>query len=155
MKFRICGFVLDIHPKNLADAVKLFDEKTGELINIEDIDTSNIGNRQLRPIYLMRLLWKDESTINSEDVLATYIFTYDDNPCHIFPRVRIQGCNKNEILSQKDLFEETVIDNVLFNPDRVYEFLVEPFSLIGRRVLDTLDGQTPLRFRDTVFLESV
>ena len=153
VKFRMCGYVMDIHPKNLYDAVKYFDEKTGALLDMNQVEDKNLEQSKLKPVYLIRMLWRDTSIEKESKVLATYIFSYDDNPCHVFPKVSIQGKTREQIVCQQDVYEETVVDELLFNPNREYEFLVEPFSVVGNTDLDTLDGQTPLRIKDTMFLE--
>ena len=152
-KFRICGYVLDIHPKVITEAVKFFDEKTGALLNMDEFDEEQVEGLKLKPIYLIRILWKDDSISTQDDILVTYIFSYDDNPHQIFPKIDIKGKTKEEILLQQDRYERTVIDEILFNPDRRYEFIAEPFSVQGTTTLDMLDGQIPLRIKDTVFLE--
>ena len=146
---------MDIYPKNISDAVKYFDQKTGALLSMEQLDNEPEDGSQLKPIYLIRVLWKDSSVDKDSRMLATYIFSYDDNPCHIFPKLEIQKSTKQQILAQNQAYESAVVDELLMNPDRLYEFVVEPFSVVGNTDLNMLDNQIPLRIKDTVFLDLI
>jgi len=146
-RIRLKGQMYKLSPKRLIDAVRLECGICRGLRKLDSIDGSICCQKEMKKIFFMKILWKDNTIKNTPDFFVSWLFTFDGNPESIFQEIDIDKIELQNINEWEIKFEK--IHKILMKPHRYYEFLVTHFET----GVEIVDGQLPFRIVDTVFLE--